>query len=325
MAVKFLRVLALAAWVPVLAHAETQLTLNKSFIEHYKNRVTATTDFFIDAPKDAPNKPKDDGDLHIAGRPGDEIGLMTVAEIQNAKDVSQAVTFAQSNAGSDSTVSITGVWRIWFEHSGGSDQVQGNELNRTKSTNPDHVFEIHPITHLANFDLLDTLRPIQGYSKPDNTAERLQMVESMNARLQLNEDDDTVTIRTSGNKPNYIHFIIKMLPGDHGYQRPNGTWTQPSDGKFMFAKIYDLDEELHVHKRRVAFVKGSEPFRKAETLQPNQCLNVLGITRVNLELISWRARNAKKRPEVLAWNLPYELVAVGVEGDSWHCAPNEDE
>ena len=66
-------------------------------------------------------------------------------------------------------------------------------------------------------------------------------------------------------------------------------------------------------------------FQKLQTLQPNECLNVLGITRVNLELISWRIKNAKKRPEVLDWNLPYELVAVGVKGNKTHCAPDEDE
>jgi hypothetical protein len=151
------------------------------------------------------------------------------------------------------------------------------------------------------------------------------MVEGMTASLQVSEEDETVTIRTSGNKPNYIHFIIKKLPGNHGFQRVDGTWTQPSDGMFMFAKIYDLDEEMRVHKRRVGFVKGSEPFKKAATLEDNHCLDILGITRVNLELISWRARNAKKRPEVLNWNLPYELVAVGVKGESRHCAPTEDE
>jgi hypothetical protein len=319
----FLRSLALLAFASIAAHAETELTLNKSFIDHYKNRVTVTTDFIIDAAKDKPNTAANDGDLHIAGRPSDEIGLIAVAEIQNAKDVPGAVQFVQDNKGE--AVQITGVWRVWFEHSGGSDQVQGHELKKAKGTNPDHVFEIHPVTRIAEINLLSTLRPIPGYTKPDNTIDRLRMVESMPASLKMNEEDETVTIRTSGNKPNYIHFIVKKLPGNHGYQRVDGTWTQPSDGMFMFAKIYDLDEEMRVHKRRVAFVKGSEPYKKAQTLEDNRCLDVLGITRVNLELISWRARNAKKRPEVLNWNLPYELVAVGVKGDSWHCADSEDE
>jgi hypothetical protein len=321
----FLRTFAVLAFISLPAYAETELTLNKSFVEHYKNRVTITTDFLIDAAKDKPNTGSNDGDLHVAGRPSDEVGLITVAEIQNAKDVMDAVKLVQDNTNTGNPVRMTGVWRVWFEHSGGSDQVQGHELKKAKGTNPDHVFEIHPLTRVGDFDLLSTLTPIPGYTKPDNTADRLRMVEGMQARLQINDEDETVTIRTSGNKPNYIHFIIKKLPGDHGYQRVDHTWTQPSDGMFLFAKLYDLDEEKRVHKRRVAFVKGSEPFKKAETLEDNRCLDVLGITRVNLELIAWRVRNAKKRPEVLNWSLPYELVAVGVKGDSWHCAESEDE
>jgi hypothetical protein len=321
----YLKALALVAFIAIPARAETELTLNKSFIETYKNRVTVTTDFVIDAVKDKVNTPQSDGDLHVAGRPTDDIGLMTVAEIQNAKDVPDAVSFVQEKAGSPVTARMTGVWRVWFEHSGSSTHIQGNELKKTKSTNPDHVFEIHPVTRIDNMNLLGTLRPIPGYTKPDNTSSRIEMVESMKATLSVNEEDDTVTIRTSGNKPNYIHVLIKMLPGDHGFQRSDKTWRQPNDGKFIFVKIYDLDEELLVHKRRIAFVKGSEPFTKVETLEPNRCLDLLTITRVNLELISWRARNAKQRPEVLTWNLPYELVAVGVKGDSFHCAASEDE
>jgi hypothetical protein len=315
----------LLAFVAFPARAETELTLKNSFVEALKNRVTATTDFLIDAPKDRPNKPADDGDLHIAGRPGANIGLMAVAEIQNAKDATAAIDFVHQNANSGSAVTISGVWRVWFEHAGGSNQVQGTPLKKTKSTNPDHVFEIHPITKIAHLNLLDTIRPIDGYVKPDNTKDRIAMVEAMAGKLTVNDDDNTVTIRTSGNKPNYIHFIMKLLPGDHGFQRPDGSWTQPPDGKFVFAKIYDLDEDLLAHKRRIGFVKGSQPFHEIEALEPNQCLNVLGITRVNLELISWRIKNAKNRPEVLGWNLPYEIVAVGVSGDSFHCAPTEDE
>src|ERR1043166_5323229 len=122
----------LLAFVTFPARAETELTLNKSFVEALKNRVTPTTEFLIDAPKDRPNKPQEDGDLHIAGRPGANIGLMTVAEIQNAKDVADAVSFVHENKNSNSAVSLRGVWRVWFEHSGGSHQVQGSPLKRSE-------------------------------------------------------------------------------------------------------------------------------------------------------------------------------------------------
>src|SRR5947208_310668 len=133
------RVLTLVAFLAVPAQAETELTLNKSFIDRHKNRVTVTTDFLIDAAKDKPNTGKNDGDLHVAGRPSDDIGLMTVAEIQNAKDVPKALDFVTANTNTGVSVRMTGVWRVWFEHSGGANHVQGSDLKKTKSTNPDHV------------------------------------------------------------------------------------------------------------------------------------------------------------------------------------------
>jgi hypothetical protein len=305
------------------AAAEVHLTLKKSFIEKYRNRVTISADFLVDHVKSSINPVKQDGDLHIAGRPVGEIGLMSVVEIQNARQAPNAVKLARDSAGKDSPIHVTGVWRVWFEHAGGTDQVQGEALEPAKNTNPDHVFEIHPATQIKDQDLLATLKPIEGYTAPDNADIRIHMVETMHSRMTV--ANDTVTIQTSGNNPNYIHFVMKLLPGDKGFQGADGTWTQPADGEFVFAKIYDTDEELLARKRRVAFVKGSEPYEKVQTLQPNQCLNLIGITRVNLELISWRIKHAEERPAVLTWTLPYELVAVGVSGDSFHCAEGEDE
>lgn len=319
----FFKAVVLLAFTALPAHAEVEVTLKKAFVEKYRNRVTIETQFRIDHAKKTINSASKDGDLHISGRPSAEIGLMTVAEIQNARSVMEAVKFARENAGSGTPVSMAGIWRVWFEHAGGSDQVQGRSLRPATDTNPDHVFEIHPVTRIGDHDLLSTLKPIPDYEAPNNTATRIRMVETMRADMRVKQS--TVTIRTGGNNPNYIRFLMKKLPGHQGFESGNGTWTQPEDGIFVFAKIYDLDEELLARKRRVAFVLGSPPFQKAQDLQVNHCLDVLGITRVNLELISWRMKNAKKRPEVLTWGLPYELVAVGVEGDSRHCAEEEDE
>jgi len=41
-------------------------------------------------------------------------------------------------------------------------------------------------------------------------------------------------------------------------------------------------------------------------------LHVLGIPRIDLALVSWRVRNAGTRPEALRWDLPYEIIVVGV-------------
>ena len=42
-------------------------------------------------------------------------------------------------------MAVTGAWRLWPEHAGGEPQVQGEQLDKFNTTNPDHVFQIHPI------------------------------------------------------------------------------------------------------------------------------------------------------------------------------------
>ena len=99
--------------------ADSILELNQSFIEKYKNKLTISVHYTVDAAHKRPNPAAKDGDLHVAGR-APEIGLATVAEIQNAKDVPGAVRAVHDVEGSGRAIDLSGVWRIWPEHGGGS-------------------------------------------------------------------------------------------------------------------------------------------------------------------------------------------------------------
>ena len=39
-------------------------------------------------------------------------------------------------------------------------------------------------------------------------------------------------------------------------------------------------------------------------------LYVIGVPRISMSLLAWRCEHAGERPEVLDWNLPYEMVVV---------------
>src|ERR1700692_3129790 len=137
------------------AFAENLLELNRSFIEKYKNRLTISGDYFVDAAHKKPNAPAQDGDMHVAGRSA-EIGLATVAEIQNAKLSPKAVDAVHQVEGTGQSVPIKGVWRIWPEHGGDNSFIQqsgaGDPFSGTPPTNPPHVFEIHPILQIDQQD-----------------------------------------------------------------------------------------------------------------------------------------------------------------------------
>jgi hypothetical protein len=147
--------------------AEEILELNRSFIEKYKNKLTIAVSYLVDAAHKKPNPAKKDGDMHVAGRSPD-IGLATVAEIQNAKDVPDAVGRIRTIEDTGTAVSMTGVWRIWPEHGGDNSHIQesgpGPQYSGPGPTNPPHVFEIHPVLTLDGQDLSSTLKPIPEFT-----------------------------------------------------------------------------------------------------------------------------------------------------------------
>ncbi len=284
------------------ASAQTEITLKKTFIEKFKNRVTIDANFSVKHSLKKPHKPASDADIHCAGV-APEIGLATVVELMNAASKPQIVQ-ALVDAEGGSPVAISGVWRLWSEHGGESFHVQGGSLPPIEDTNPDHVFEIHPITKVNGESMLDTISSIQGY-KPKDALEAFTHYER--TRCHLTPKAKTVTISTTMVGFNYVEFVMHLNEDPHPV----------ADGTQVFAAVseVDEDEEVIVRKRRMVFIQGTDEEAKVKLLHKGDSLHVLGIPRINLSLISWRIANAKKKPQVLDWSLPYEIVIVGVLQD----------
>src|SRR4051812_37635635 len=60
-----------------------EVEIQKSFIDHYRNRVSIDARFTVDESMQNPIAKAFDGDLHLSGR-APEVGLPVVAEIANA-------------------------------------------------------------------------------------------------------------------------------------------------------------------------------------------------------------------------------------------------
>ena len=281
--------------------AETVLTLRADFVERHKNKITIDADYIVDKAHARPNPPAKDGDMHVAGRAA-QIGLATVAEIQNAAEMTAAVDRVHAVEGTGQPIKITGVWRIWPEHGGEQQHVQGSALSPFDTTNPPHVFQIHPVTTLDGADLLASLHPVNGFQTKDADV-AFSAYERTRSRISTGGNTITISMPMAGY--NYVEFLFRLSKRE----------AKTNDGEFVFGNLLDLDGEMKVQNRRVAFVKGSEPDQKQAAMQPGNCLHLLGMPRVDLSLVSWRVRNAARRPDVLNWGLPYEIVAVGVYGD----------
>ena len=294
------RVLALTALVLFSrpAQAQIDIVLKRPFIDKYKDRATIEATFVVDKAHAHPNPTKSDGDLHIAGR-AEEIGLPTVAEIMNAKTDDDALQLIHDAEGTGTALTIQGAWRIWCEHGGQDRQVQGAHLDPFTTTNPPHVFEIHPITRIGTHSTTASFIPIEGFDAKE-AADAFDRYESKQSKIKVGAGGKTVTVTTAGLGFNYVDFQIVLT------ENP----TKRVDGSTVMAQVLDLDGELLVHRRRMVFIDGTPPATALQAVHMGDTLRVLGIPRINLALVAWRVDHRAERPEALTWNLPYEMIVV---------------
>ena len=272
--------------------------IDRAFIERYKNRVTISTNFTVDAVPKAPNPRLFDGDLHIAGR-APEIGLRLVAEIKNADAESAAVALASRAARARSPLPFTGVWRLWPEHAIGPEQ-QGDSVPQLKTPNPDHVFEIHPLIRIGEHDLLKSFHPVEGY-RPGSAAKTFGVYDDAECTLKLSPTRVTFTI--SSWLYNDVHFLLEPSADPP---------MVVSDGRFITAAALDPDGKLLVAKIRAVLVNGTEPERVIGALAPGARVHVWGLPRVSFAEVSRRIQDSATNPAVLKGKLPYEIIVLGV-------------
>jgi len=287
-------------FLPILASAQIEIILRKTFVDSLKDHVCINTEFKVVKAHKKINPPSADGDMHVAGLTSN-IGLAVVAEIMNAKTQSVTVKAIRENEGQDKYVSMTGAWRIWCEHPGASDkQEQGKRIPKIISTNPDHVFEIHPVTEYAGKDLLKSLKTIEGYEY--KSAEKA-FTKYADVTCTIKDKGDKVSIKTNGIGYNYVDFWIEILEGDQ---------VEVEDGRFVFCSVLTKKNgEVLINKMRMAFPKGSPAEKKVKSLQEGDQMHVTGVPRVSLKLIDYRLQNSSENPEMLEWNLPVEMIVVG--------------
>lgn len=294
--------------------SQNTITLRRSFIDSFKNVVTISTRYDIWFTHHKANRPENDGDIHASGY-DKIIGMPTVAEVMNAKDEQETIDIFIENEGKGKSnnpkLEITGVWRLWPEHMGsGSNFFQGMKLSQAtikkKTTNPDHVFEIHPITSVGNIDVTHSIHNIEGYT-PKDAESAFKQIKAK--KCVITSTKKTISFRTSTIGQNYIDMWIRI----------DSLW-EVEDGAFAYCLVLDSDfnpqsddveDKIVSNKTRLVFIKDSECFKQVMQKNVGDFMHILGTPRVNLAILSWREWISKKRPEVLSWALPFEIIAAG--------------
>jgi hypothetical protein len=297
---------------PAPAHAEHggrewQITLKNSFIEKYKNRATLSTSYRVVAFKT--HGAAEDGDTHVAGLTED-VGLACVAEIMNWKSFQGAVAAVKAKRASGELVPVMGAWRLWCEHpdavpATAGPQVQDDVIPDFQTSNPNHVFEIHPLSRFAGIPLEDSFQPIPGYA-PKEAKKAFQVYESLTCRIVPDTAHQTTTLFTPKVGYNYVEFVLQ-LEEDQQFAT--------LDGRIVRGSALALGGDVVAQNRRMVFVKDTAPEQAVRAKAKGDKMHVLGIPRIDLALVSYRTRVADTRPEVLGWYLPYEIIVVGLYED----------
>jgi hypothetical protein len=296
------------------------IELDNKFIEKYENRATIESEFTI-VKLSGVHPPANDGEIHIGGW-ADEAGLATVAEVMNAATSGADARKAFAKALTDQKkVTVAGAWRIWCEHGGTTPQLQAKgpkpsgDLPGAAPSNPDHVFEIHPVTSVkVGAQVTSATKAIgatPGFTPHEASKAFLQSYEKLSSKITAQQGDRT-RIVTEAAAFNFTQFVFRFDEEVH----------QLEDGHAAIGSIYDTDGELLVRSRRVVFVAGTAADDIAKAAKKGDRLQLIGIPRVSLKLVKYRLAHKEELEkshgtDPLGWRLPYEMIAVSavpVEG-----------
>lgn len=277
------------------------VVLKRAFVEKYKDRATIDATFFVDHAHKKPNPPAKDGDLHLAGRAEKEVGLPMVAEVMNAaqKGETTAVTEIHGVEGHNSAVQITGAWRFWFEHPA-KKQVQFDKVPIPGNTNPDHSFEIHPITKFDKNGVEGSFENVPGFN-PYDADKAFAYYEKL--RVTVSATPSAVTISAAKAQYNYTHFKMTMA----------GAPKKLADGGYaVLGDVHGTADEDIARNVRMIFVPGTPPLQQliSGKLANGDEMHVIGIPRINLNAIS--SLVAVSGGTAINRKLPYEMIIVAV-------------
>lgn len=163
------------------------------------------------------------------------------------------------------------------------------------NTNPDHIFEIHPLTEIGGIETRTSFHVIPGY-KPKDAEDAFTRYENIRARIYPLKDSTKIRMGSVGY--NYVKFRLRL--------REDPTHII-EDGLTVFADVKEVGGETLVRKRRMVFVADTRPYQAVRKLKEGRCMLVIGMPRLNLSLVSWRVQRGSKDsdpdPDVLLLQL----------------------
>ncbi len=282
------------------------LVLKRAWVKKYKDRATIDADYLVDKAHKKANDAASDGDMHFAGRSKKQIGLPVVAEMVNAGQPGQKAAFdsIHANEGTGATVAITGVWRLWFEHPADS-QIQFADFPEAVNTNPDHSFEIHPVTRFAGLNVEKSFDFIPGFTGHE-PAKAFAAYNKLSVTVRASAT--AITLQSPKSGFNYTHFRMRLM----------GKPKKLDDGGMMVYCDVEDDagpetdgEDPLARGIRMIFAPGTPAAAALSGKGAGDQFAAIGIPRVNLNALYTAIEKAGTTQ--FSGLLPYEMIVVAVK------------
>jgi hypothetical protein len=280
------------------------LTLSKTFVEKVKNAAIIETDFSVDHTLKKPHRISsggDDGDIHASGR-DTAIQLPLVVEIANAGMESQKPAMdAMIAAEGTAKIPLAGTWRLWFEHAGKDPQIQGKKVPKPDDTNPDHVFELHPLSAVNGNDCTPSFQVIPDYDAYDAQRAFAEEYEKLSCTIRVTGTAIQIESKKAG--INYTQFRMQLVG-----KPKKGT----DNALFVLANVFDINDEeekMNTSPVRMVFVDGTPAAQAVAELHDGDRMNLLGIPRVDLSKVSVIAKGLAAN-KTFKGPLPYEIIVM---------------
>jgi hypothetical protein len=188
------------------------------------------------------------------------------------------VQVAKDAAQNHSMTPVEGVWRFWLEHPSTKPQTQGGAVPVPANTNPDHSFELHPITSIGAEDLGASFTEIPSFQPyPAKTA--FQYYEGRT--FTVSRSGAFTSIVGTKAKYNYAGFTFTVA----------GTPTHVTDGWFVLATIDGVVND----PRRMVVADGTPPARLIATAQKGMRYRAAEVYRVVADRLARRTSLGKRR------------------------------
>jgi hypothetical protein len=279
-----------------------EVTLKKAWVSAFADRATVTASMLVKHTHTKPNavgSGGDDGDMHFAGV-SDDIGLPFVAEIVNAaltgeKPAEQDMISKQKTK---QQLTVVGAWRLWFEHPSKTQTQGDNNAFQPDNTNPNHSFEIHPVSRVDQDDVGSSFVPIKNYQAyPADLA----FPYFDGCTVTIKASSSAISIRSKQLKYNYVVFDAELTADPK----------KVTDGYIALGTILKSgDEEAANGARRLIFIDGTNAAAKIKAASAGDRLRLLGIPRIDLRaVLALVAKNGTRQFDA---QLPYEMIVVGV-------------